>query len=242
MDLSNLCEIEIIANEVETKSARRRFIRRASGDDRIVVKEMDIIESDFPASKSISGIELPNSLAVRRGIVEMELSFKVRIRKSSGALHEKISRTRDGIVVPQQSLDRRNIGVVDIGTQGESAVAGEMTVLKRDCGVKTRGRVIAAQGRVVKCDALEGKLDRCGKRIPLGLKGMGPGRSGKRYVEIVGLQATGELRGKNRTTHAAIEVRVAVQFDVVHRRAANSAYKGQPVRETGSGDGQVDGG
>jgi hypothetical protein len=119
------------------------------------MEEMNVIEKDFPLRQTVSGIELPNGLPVSGGIVEMELSFEVWIGKGARSLHEKISITRDGIVVPEQSLNRRDIGVVDVSAQSESAVASEMAMLKRDGGVKLCGCVITAQGRVVKSDALE---------------------------------------------------------------------------------------
>ncbi len=144
MDLADVGEVEIVPCEVEAKAARGRIIGSASGDDGIVVEEMDVIENQFALGDVEGGIELLNGLTVSGGVGEMDLSLAVRIGESAGGLHEKIRSPGNGIVVSGKSLKGGDIGIVEVGTQSESAVAGDVSVLKSGGSVKFGGSITPA--------------------------------------------------------------------------------------------------
>ena len=193
MDLSDVGEIEIVASEVEAKGAGGRIIGGASGDDGIVVKEMDVVESEFAPGDMEVGIELLNGLTVGRGMGEMDLSLAMRIGEGACGLHENIGLAGDGIVVSGDGLEGSEIEVVEVGAKTESAVAGEMAMLESGGSVEFGGSVVTPQRGVVKGDGMEGKLNRGGKRIPLCFELTGVGCGGEGDVEIVDLQAAGKL-------------------------------------------------
>ena len=100
------------------------------------MEEMNVIERKFAVGEVKSGIELLNGLAVSGGIVEMDLSIAVRVGLSTRGLQEKIGRSGDGIVESGERLQRGKVGVVKIGADGKSAVAGDVAVLKRGGGIE----------------------------------------------------------------------------------------------------------
>ena len=146
---------------------------------------MDVIESIFALGDMEPGIQLSNGLTVGGGIEEMDLSFTVRIGEGAGGLDGKIGVAEDGIVIAGQSLEETDIGVVEVGAQAKSVVAGEMAVLEPGGGVEFSRSVTPAQRGVVERDGLEGKLDGGGKRVPLRVELMGVGRGGQGDLEIV---------------------------------------------------------
>ena len=60
MNPRDVGEIEIAANEIEAKSAGGGIVGGASGNDGIVVQEMDVIESELVLDDMEGGIELLN--------------------------------------------------------------------------------------------------------------------------------------------------------------------------------------
>src|SRR5271156_6507535 len=154
---------------------------------------MDIIESKFASSDVESGIELLNGRAVGGGVGEMDLSFAARIGNGARSLNRKISFSEDGIVVSSERLQVSDIDVEEVRAQSESAVASEMAVLERCGSIEFGGSVVMAQGRVVQRDAIEGKLNRGGKRIPLRFEFRSVGCGGQSDVEIINLQTASKL-------------------------------------------------
>ena len=104
LDSLDLSQIEIGARQVEVEGASRGLEGGASGDGRIVMKEMHVIESDLPLGEVKVGIKLPNGFAVSGGIGEVELSITAGIENRAGRLHGKIGSAEDGIVVSGESL------------------------------------------------------------------------------------------------------------------------------------------
>src|SRR5580700_5326371 len=155
---------------------------------------MDVIESIFAPGDMERGVQLSDGVTVGGGIHQVDLSFTVRIGEAAAGLDGKIGVAEDGIVVAGESLEETDIGVVEVGAQAKSAVAGEMAVLERGGGVEFSRSVTPAQRGVVQRDGLEGKLDGGGKRVPLRVELMGVGGGGQGDLEIVDLEAAGELR------------------------------------------------
>src|ERR1039458_549382 len=120
---------------------------------------MQVIEGDFAVGDVESGIELLNGLPVSGGVGEMDLSLAVKVGEGAGGLYEKIGFAGDGIVVSGESLDGGEVSIVEVGTEGESAVSGEMAVLEGGGGVEFGGSVLAAQNSVAKSDGTKRKLD-----------------------------------------------------------------------------------
>lgn len=129
MDLADACEVEIVACQVETEGAAGRIVSGASGDDGIIVEEMDAVKGDFSLSNAEGGIELPDGLTIGGAAGEMDLSFPMRSGEGSATLHEKIGDPRDRIVVSGESLEAREVCLVEVGAEGEYTVAGEVAVL-----------------------------------------------------------------------------------------------------------------
>ena len=94
-NLADASEIEIISGDVELEGAGGGIVGGASGEDGIVVEEMNVIEGKFAAGEVEVGIELLNGLAVGGGVVEMDLAVAVRIGFGAGGLHDKIGRAGD---------------------------------------------------------------------------------------------------------------------------------------------------
>src|ERR1700693_3744824 len=145
---------------------------------------MDVIESNFSPRDVERGIESLNGFTVGGGIGEMDLSVAMRIGKGAGGLDEEIGLAEDQIVVSRDSPELNDIGIVKVGAQGENAVAREMAVLECGGSIEFRRRVATAQRGVVKGDALEGKLNSRGKRIPLRFEAACVGCGGQGDVEI----------------------------------------------------------
>jgi hypothetical protein len=111
MDLADAGEIEIVSRNIETESAGGGIVGGAAGDDGIVVKEMDVIESEFAMGEMEVGIELLDGLTVGGGVVEMDLTVTVRIGLGTSGLQEKIGGPSDGIVVSGKRLHGGEVGV-----------------------------------------------------------------------------------------------------------------------------------
>ncbi|MGO9165788.1 MAG: hypothetical protein ACLP56_02840 [Candidatus Sulfotelmatobacter sp.] len=240
IELANAGEIEIISRYVEAEGAGGGVVGGASGDDGIVMKEMDVIESEFAVGEVEGGVELPNSLTVDGAVVEVDPSVGAGIGLGACGLQEEVGSTGDGIVVSGEGLERGEVGVVKVGAQGESAGAGEVAVLERCGGVELGGSVVAAEGCVTKCDSVEGELQRGGKRIPvsLDLRRVGCGRDVE--FKIIEQKIACQLRRGKSAAHVASEGSTAFERDRKQRGAANQGDKRKPVRETGSGNGEAE--
>ena len=128
----------------------------------------------------------------------MNLSLAVRIGQSAGGLHEKIGFAGDGIVVSGEGLELGDVGVVEVGAEGEIAVAGEMAVLESGGGVEFGGSVVTAQRGVAQSDARGRKAGARRKENPIAFGAASVGGGGKGDVEILDLQITGKLRRRRR--------------------------------------------
>src|SRR5580700_4262078 len=172
MDLADVCKIEVVSCQVQTKAARRRIVGGAAGDDGMVVIEMDIIECQLTVIEMEVGIELLNGLTVRGGVVELDLAIAVSIGPSTGGFEGQIGCTSDGIVVSGERLHGSEVAIVELGADRELSVGGEMTVFKRGRSIEIGGRVVATQSGIAQSDGLEGKLEGGGERIPMCVEGV----------------------------------------------------------------------
>ena len=226
MNLAEAREIKIVSGQVELEGAGRRIVGSASGDGGVIVNEMNVSECDFAMNQLEGGIELLNGLTVDGAVDEMDLSLAMGIEWRTRGAQRKIGLAGDGVVVPGEGLERREVIVVKRGAEGEWTVAREMAVLERGGRVEFGRSVAAAESGAAKSDSAEGKLNRGGKRIPVGLKSARSGGGGQVDVEIVDLQSAGKLRRGECTTHAAIESGAAVQSERKHRRTTNESDDG----------------
>src|SRR6266852_2343074 len=112
LDSLDLSEVEILARKVKMERASGGLVGGASGDDRFVVEEMQVVESDFALGEVEIGIELPNAFTVGEGVGGVDLSVAVWVRNSARSLDRKIGFAGDGIVVSNESLKGLNIRVV----------------------------------------------------------------------------------------------------------------------------------
>src|SRR5580658_2033583 len=193
---------------------------------------MQVVESDLTASEVKPGVELLDCLAVGRGVGEVDLTFALRIGEAAGSLHGNIGLAGERIVVSGKSLHDRQVGVLDVGSESECTVAGEMTVQKAGGSVELDRSVVTPKNGTAKGNDLEGKLDRSGKRVPMCLKLARFPFDGPGYVEVVDFQTASKLRDGKRTAHAAIESRSAVQRDGKQLGTANDFDEGKPVSDT----------
>ena len=158
MNLLDTGQVEVVAGDVDVEGSGRRIVSRASSDDGIVVDEMQLVENDFAVGDMEGGIELLNGLTVGGSVAEMNLSLAVRIGEGAGGLNRNIGFAEDRIVVSRESLNVSDIGVVEVGAQGESTVASEMAVLERGEGIEFGGGVVMAQLGIVQSDRAAGNL------------------------------------------------------------------------------------
>src|ERR1700677_4613510 len=99
LNARNAGEIEIISGDIEMEGAGVGIVSGAAGDGGIIVDEMSAIERNLAAGELGVGIESLNGFAVGAGVVEMHLSFAVRIGKSAGGFYGKIGVAGDGMVI-----------------------------------------------------------------------------------------------------------------------------------------------
>src|SRR5258708_6597195 len=130
LDSLDLGEVEILTRKVKMERASGGLIGGASGDDRFVVEEMQVVESDFALGEVEIGIELPDAFTVGEGVGDVDLSVAARVRNGSRGLDRKIGFAGDGIVVSNKSLKGRKIRVVKVGAERKGAVGGDMAMLQ----------------------------------------------------------------------------------------------------------------
>jgi len=233
IELVDVGEIDIISREIQMEGVGGGVVGCASRGDGIVMEEMQVVEGDFAVADVKVGIELLNRFAVKRTAIEVDLAFALGIGKSSRSLDEKIGFAGDGITVPGKRLQRGHFGVVQVGAESEIAVPGEMAMQQGGGGLEFRRSVVAAQGGVAQRDGFEGGLDRGGKRIPMGLKGVGAGGRGNVDVKIFDADIARELRGNKRAAQVAVEGCAAIQHHGKQSGATNHGKQWKPIREAG---------
>src|ERR1700730_11578673 len=167
--------------------------------------EMQVIESDFALGEVKVGIELLNGLPVGKGAGDVDLPIGMRIGDGAAGLYGKIGFAGDGIVVSDESLDRREICVMKVGSEIEDALAGDVAMLESGGSVEPGESVLTAQSGAAKGNRIEGKLDHRRKRIPVRLKVTRVGGGGQGNVEVIYLQSSAKLRREEWTAHVPIE-------------------------------------
>src|ERR1700746_946121 len=112
----------------------------------------------------------------------------MRVGNSAAGLHEEISFAGDRVVISNNSLERGDLGIEEVGTKVEGAVGGDMAVLQGSGRVEFGLGVVTAKSGSAQGDGRKGKLNRGGKRIPVGLEFWRVRSCRQVNVEIVDLQ------------------------------------------------------
>src|SRR5271155_821289 len=90
VDVWEFGEIKIAAGEIKMICATGRIVVGTSSDNRLLVEEVHVIESDCALTDVEVGIESPHGLPVGSGIGEMDLSPAFGVGEGTAGLHKKI--------------------------------------------------------------------------------------------------------------------------------------------------------
>ncbi len=120
MNLANAREVEICSGQVEPEAARRRRIGGGAVDLRVLMGEMNIVESGLAAGDVQIGVELLDRLPIRRGILRVNVPLRLRICTRSGRSGEITSAVPEtGAVEARERGGRGNVDVVQVHVRGE---------------------------------------------------------------------------------------------------------------------------
>src|SRR5438309_6420150 len=80
----------------------------------VVVVQMNVVERCLSLVPAQIRIKLMDRLAVDNGIVNVNMTFRVRLRARPGSLDGKVRPPRDGVVVTGERLHFRDVGMLEI--------------------------------------------------------------------------------------------------------------------------------
>src|SRR5437868_14651448 len=179
----------------------------------VVVVQMNVVERCLSLVPAQIRIKLMDRLAVGDGIVNVNMTFRVRLRTRPGSLDGKVRPPRDGVVVTGERLHFRDVGMLEIEVRSKGIARIKLPIRERSTHVEERGGFAVHGASVTDRDGVGRKLNISSQRVPMHfLFGSSVG-SGDDGVEILNLQMSGKAGRRNFAARHAREMRAAMQRD-----------------------------
>src|SRR5205807_3914197 len=177
----------------------------------VVVVQMDVVERCLSLVPAQSRIKLMDGLAVGDGVVNVNMTFRVRLRARPGSLDGKVRPPRDGVVVTGERLHFRDVGMLEIEVRSKSIARIKLPIRERSTHVEERGGFAVHGASVTDRDGAGRKLNISSQRVPMHfLFGSSVG-SGDDGVEILNLQMCGKAGSGYFVARHVREMRAAIQ-------------------------------
>src|SRR5437588_12962678 len=149
---------------------------------------MNVVERCLSLVPAQIRIKLMDRLAVDNGIVNVNMTFRVRLRARPGSLDGKVRPPRDGVVVTGERLHFRDVGMLEIEVRSKGIARIKLPIRERSTQVEERGGFAVHGASVTDRDGAGRKLIIGSQRVPMHSWLGSPAGSGGDGAEVLKLK------------------------------------------------------